>query len=235
MSGDEAPAPLSESGARPSASGAKSSERVEYTLSEEAARARARTMAVWRAIATAMPPLLVVVLVREMDLAPMLLVLPIAALVLALAATRAIVDYGATARRLRALVVTVDEAGLVVKTARGPTRIPKEDIRRINEVTGPLGGLRLLVREREDLPGRVDLPRGGARFAELRVALEGIQRVEPTRRRGRVARVAFGVAIVLAIFFLPFFVEDVVARSRLAAGAVILALWVAMRAAIGRA
>jgi len=207
---------------------------LRYALSEEAARARGRAMAAWSAIAVAMPPVLVVVLVTEMHLAEAQLLVPIAALVIALAVVRGIVGYRATVRRLRALAVQVDSDGLAVRTVRGAARIASAEVLRVVEVTGPLGGLRLELREREDLPARVDLPRGGARYAELRAALAAWRPVERTPRRGRVARIGFGVAVVLAMFFLPFFVEDVVARSRVAAFAVVLALWVATRAAIAR-
>jgi hypothetical protein len=207
---------------------------LRYALEEDAVRARARAMAIWSAVATAMPPVLVVVLVLEMHLAPILYVVPVAVLVVVLAIVRGIVGHRTTMRRLRALVVNVGDDALSIVTARGATRIGREDIDRIVEVTGPLGGLRLELYEREELPQRVDLPRGGARFADLRTSLGAWRPIASPRRRGRVARVAFGVVVVLAIFFLPFFVDDFVARSRVAAGAVILVLWIAMRMAIAR-
>jgi len=207
---------------------------LRYVLSEDAARARARAMALWSAAATAMPPVLVVVLVSEMHLAPMVLVVPIAVLVVILAVARGFVGYRTTMRRLRALVVSVGEDAMSILTARGATRIARSDVERIVEVTGPLGGLRLELHETEELPSRVDLPRGGDGFAELRTSLGAWSPIATPRRRGRVARILFGVLVVLAIFFLPFFVDDVVARSRVAAGAVILALWIAMRTAIAR-
>src|SRR5262249_41661030 len=198
------------------------------------ARARGRRMAVWSAIAVAMPPMLVVGLVTEMHLAEAQLLVPIAALVIALAVVRGVIGYRATVRRLRALAGQIEPDGLVVRTARGATRIAAAGGLRVIEGSGPLGGLRLELREREGLPARVDLPRGGDGYGELRAAVGAWRPVERTPRRGRFARIGFGVAVVLAMFFLPFFVEDVVARSRVAAGAVILALWVATRAAIAR-
>jgi hypothetical protein len=208
---------------------------LRYALSPESARARGRTMALWTAGALAMPPILVIVLIAQMQLAPLRLVAPIAALLAILGAARGVAVYRATARRLRALEVTVGNDGIEVRTLRESLRIARADIARIVEVDGVLGGLRVELSDRDDLPPRIDLPRGGIGFADLRAALALFRPIERTPRRSKVARFALGATVVLAIFFMPFFVDDVVGRSRIAACAMILAIWVAMRAAIARA
>lgn len=207
---------------------------LRYSLSEEVSRRRARAMAAWMAVAIAMPPVLVVGMVIEMKLAELRFVVPIALLVVVLAVVRGVIGYRASVRRLRAFVVELEDAAMVVRTLRATTRIARAEVSRILDVTGALGGLRLELRGREDAVQRFDIPRGGEGYAELRGALAAWMPIEPTRRRGRIARVGFGVAVILAIFFMPFFVVDVVARSRVAACAVILALWIAMRSAIAR-
>ena len=191
-------------------------------------------MATWSAVATALPPVLAIVLIAQMELVPLRIILPIAALVLVLGVVRGVLGYRGATRRLRALVVRLADDALAIRTVRDAMRIVPKDVSRILEVDGPLGGLRLELREADDLPARIDLPRGGARFAELRTALATWRPIDRAPRRRRITRFAFGVMVVLGIFFMPFFVDDVVGRSRIAACAVILALWVVMRAALTR-
>ena len=207
---------------------------LEYTLSPAAARARARVMAAWSAGGTALPPVLVIVLIAQMDLAPLRIIGPIAALVLVLGVVRGVLGYRGTARRLGALAVALDPESLSIRTVRDALRIVPTDVTRIVDVDGPLGGLRLELRESDDLPARIDLPRGGARFADLRAALAIWRPIDRTPRRRRITRFAFGVMVVLGIFFMPFFVDDVVGRSRIAACAMIVALWAVMRAVLSR-
>jgi len=137
-------------------------------------------------------PVLVIVLIAQMELAPLRIIVPIAVLVAVLGAARAVVGYRSTTRRLGALVVSFDGASLAVRTARAALNIVPSDVMRIVEVDGPLGGLRLELRETDDLPARIDLPRGGALFADLRVALghwRAIERV-PAEGASRVLRSA---------------------------------------------
>jgi hypothetical protein len=79
----------------------------------------------------------------------------------------------------------------------------------------------------------VNVPRGGAglSFAEVRSRLELWRPIERRGRRGPAARLALGAAIVMAFFFTPFLLEDLVARSKLVAAALVVGAWGAMRAA----
>jgi hypothetical protein len=198
---------------------------LRYALAEAAVLERGRATAIFGAVATVLPPLLVMILVAQLDLAPPTSLMIIAALVVALGAARGAVGYRRVLRRLRALVIRIDPEALVVDTARASLVVPRAAVARIIEIDGPLGGLRVELRPGRDLPDRVDLPRGGEHFADLRAEL-GLW--------SPVTRVMLGVLVVLAIFFVPFFVEDVVARSRVVACAVILGVWLSMRAALAR-
>ena len=61
--------------------------------------------------------------------------------------------------------------------------------------------------------------------------LESWTTIERRGRRGPATRVAMGAAVVGAIFFVPFLLEDFVARSKVVAAALVAATWVAMRLA----
>jgi hypothetical protein len=205
-----------------------------YVLGERAALERGRATAAFAAVATVMPPLLVMLLIGQLDLAPVLVVLPIASLILALGAVRGVVGYRSVVRRLRSFEASVDAGALWITSSRARVRVPLEAVARIVEIDGRLGGLRIEVTPAPDLPVRIDVPRGGERFADLKNALAACRPIERAPRRRRASRVVFGALIVLAIFFAPFVVDDLGARSRVAACVVILALWVAMRAALAR-
>jgi hypothetical protein len=210
---------------------------IRYALAEPAVIERGRATALFGAVATMLPPLLVMVLVAQLDLAPRAVVIAIAALVVALGAARGAVGYRLVLRRLRALVIRIDPEALVVDTARASLVVPRRAVAKIIEIDGPLGGLRLELRggpDLPDLPDRVDLPRGGEHFADLRTELALWSPLTRAPRRRRLTRVGLGALVVLAIFFVPFFVDDVVMRSRVAACAVILGLWLATRAALAR-
>jgi hypothetical protein len=208
---------------------------LRYTLPDEAARARGRATAAFSAVATAMPPILALVLLAQAELAPVRVLVPIAVLVAGLGAARAFAGYRIVTRRLRALEVRVHGDALEVRTVRVALTVRPRDIVRIVEIHGALGGLRLELRDAEDLPARIDVPRGGTGYGDLRARLATFSPIEHPPPRRRMTRIALGAAVVLAIFFVPFFVDDVVMRSRVAACVVVLALWVAARAALGRA
>jgi hypothetical protein len=56
--------------------------------------------------------------------------------------------------------------------------------------------------------------------------------IERRGRRGPAMRVAMGVAVVAAIFFVPFLLEDFVARSKLVAVGLVAGMWLVMRVAL---
>jgi hypothetical protein len=137
-------------------------------------------------------------------------------------------------RRLRALVVTVSPEEIRAATTRAASAVARASVARIVEVEGSLGGLRV-ESQRDPATGElsvVHVPRGGARFAEVRATLEHWRPIERRGRRGPAVRFAIGAAIVVAIFFTPFLLEDFVARSKVIAAVLVIGMWIAMRAAL---
>lgn len=78
----------------------------------------------------------------------------------------------------------------------------------------------------------VDVPRGGEGYAEVRAGLEAWGKVERRGRRGRAMRLGVAALVVAGIFFLPFLLEDFVARSRILAAGLVAGMWIAMRMAL---
>jgi hypothetical protein len=220
---------------------------VEYRLEESAATRRAVTAAALGAATSTAPLLLAVVLMKRLGWGPSFAFWVVAAGLALLVAVRHAVFYGALRRRLRALVVVVSDDGIRQTTTRDASsvgRMPegtgryvtiaRAGVARIVEVEGALGGLR--VEAWPDAAGSVfvvNVPRGGAglSFAEVRSRLERWRPIERRGRRGPAARLALGAAIVIALFFTPFLLEDLVARSKLVAAALVVGAWVVMRAA----
>jgi hypothetical protein len=202
---------------------------LRYELGEDAARGRATWTALLGTAAALGPVALVVVIAQKLGwTAQPWIAAGVAALgVLALA--RGALSFVQLRRRLRAFRVTIEDGALCVKTARAELRVAREAIARVTELDGALGGLRVTLRDDETLPERIDIPRGGAAYAELRARLAGWSAIERAPRRGVVTRIVIGAGVIAAIFFLPFFFEDFVARSKGIALALVLAMWLAAR------
>ena len=196
---------------------------IVYRLSDRAARTRARASAIVGAASTLAPALLVVVLLEKLGYAPGRAAMMCAALLVMLAIARAFASARRIERHLRAFEITVDDAGIAVTTLPAAQRILRGTIEKMVEIDGMLGGLRVEMPEE-----RLDIPRGGELFGELRAALEAWRPVERAPRRRRVARAGLIVLFVLAIFFLPFFLDDLVGRSRVGAMVLVGGLWLAM-------
>ena len=64
---------------------------------------------------------------------------------------------------------------------------------------------------------------------QVRARLEQWRPIERRARRGAGARLLFGVAVVGAVFFLPFVLDDFAARSKVLASVVVLVTWGAIR------
>jgi hypothetical protein len=206
----------------------------EYRLEDSAAARRALTAAALGAATSTAPLLLAVVLLKRLGWGPSLVFWVVAAGLALLVAVRHAVLYGAMRRKLRALVVVVSDDAIRQTTTRDALAIARAGVARIVEVEGALGGLR--VEAWPDAAGSVsvvNVPRGGAglSFAEVRSRLERWRPIERRGRRGPAARVALGAAIVVAFFFTPFLLEDLVTRSKLLAAALVVGTWGAMRAA----
>jgi len=204
---------------------------VRYELGDAASAARARWTAALETAATLGPIALVVVIVQKLHwTAEAWVPLGVGALC-ALAIARGVASYLRLRRRLRAFRVTIEDGALCVKTASAELRVRREAVAKVTELEGALGGMRVMLRDDGDdtLPERVDIPRGGAAYATLRAELSAWCAIERQPRRGVVARLVIGAAVVAAIFFLPFFFEDFVVRSKGLALALVLAMWLAAR------
>lgn len=210
-----------------------------YALAPEAVRRRALVTAAMTTSASIAPVGVAIVLFVELG-APIggrALVLAGAA-ALALGIARLLLVRRQVAAHLSALQVTQEEDVLVVRTRSGVHRIPRASIERVRDIPGALGGLRVELADGwdggEDSPAYVDVPRGGEGWAELRAGLDRWRAIEPPRRMAARVRVAVGVAVVLLLFFAPFFLDDVFGASKPGAIAAVIAVWVVLRLALSR-
>jgi hypothetical protein len=207
---------------------------LEYRLGDPAATRRARAAAALGGATSIAPVVLAVVLLRRLGWGPSVAFWTVAVALAALVAVRAVVSYGAMRRRLRALVITVSPEEIRAAAARDASVIARAGVARIVEVEGSLGGLRV-ESLRDPASGDVSVVhvhRGGARFPEVRATLERWRAIERRGRRRPAVRFAIGAAIVVAIFFTPFLLEDFVARSKLIAAVLVIGMWIAMRGAL---
>ena len=205
-----------------------------YQLGAAAATRRARTLAAVGAITAAAPLLLLVGLTRRFGWAPTGMFWGLVAAAGALVTARTTVQYTTAKRRLGALRVVVDDQSIATRTAHQSYAIPRGRVARIVEIDGALGGLRV-ESEPEAGSGAVliaNVPRGGQEFAQVRARLEQWRAIERRRRGGPAKRLLLGALVVGAIFFLPFVLDDLAARSNLVIGLFLLVAWLAMRAAL---
>ncbi len=204
---------------------------IEYRLPPEAAQRRALAATAVRAATSLLPVAFALVLLRRLRWAPSAAFWAVVVALVLLVGVRAAVSYGQVRRRLAALRVTVDETGIALSGARDTWAVERGRVARILEIAGTLGGLRIESRPdaRSGVVTVVDVPRGGAAWPEVRTAVESFGRIERRPRRGPAMRVLLGGLVVVAIFFLPFLLDDFVARSRLLAAVLVALAWVAMR------
>jgi hypothetical protein len=204
---------------------------IRYRLGDAEATRRARWAAVVRAVSSLAPIALAIILLHRLGWAPTLAFWAVAAVLVALVATRAALGYSSTRRKLRSLVVTVGDDDIHVENVRDGYSIARPRVARIVEVDGSLGGLRVesLPDPRSGVVFEAHVPRGGPGYTDVRARLESWTTVERRGRRGPAMRVAVGVAVVAAIFFVPFLLEDFVARSKLVAAALVAGMWLVMR------
>jgi hypothetical protein len=206
---------------------------LRYVLAPRGVVARARALGVSGAAVAVAPAWLVVVLVAQLGLAPSVVTVGVAAAIGALGVARGIVSYVRAKKRLEALSIDADDEGLTLRGEHGETRIPRAAIVRAVEIEGLYGGLRLEL-DGEPLPPRVEVPRGGDAFFDLRARVASWRPIARAPRRGRAARLGLVAAVVLALFFVPFVVADV-RGSRVAVALVLVVSWGALRAALSRA
>jgi hypothetical protein len=209
---------------------------IRYRLGDVLATRRARAAAAVGAVTSLAPVVFAVVLLTRLGWQPATPFWAVAAVLVALVVVRAAVGYGAARRRLRAMVVLLTDDDIRVETARDTYAIARTRAARIVEIDGALGGLRVESAPDPDGGGVsvVHVPRGGEAFGELRRHLARWGPIERRGRRGPLVRLAVGAVVVAGIFFVPFLLDDFVARSRIAAAGLVLGMWLVMRVVIGR-
>jgi hypothetical protein len=205
---------------------------MRYELTPRSVRARARVVSATGTAAVVAPVWLAIVLASELGLTTRAVTIGLSAAVGLLGVARFFVALRRSRRRLAAFAVVVDGDVLRVVAIDGETRVPAWALRSVAEIDGMFGGLRVNLAG-PGLPARFDVPRGGDAFPELRAWLAERVSVERAPRKSRAFRLAVAAAVVLALFFVPFFVAD--ARgSRVAVAVVLLVAWGAMRVVAGR-
>ena len=141
------------------------------------------------------------------------------------------ITYQSARRRLAALRVTLDDDSIATETPSEALTIPRGRVARIVEIDGALGGVRI-ESEPDARSGVVliaSVPRGGEGFGDLRARLEQWRAIERRPRWGVGVRLLFGAGVVAAVFFLPFVLDDFVARSRLVAAGLVVLGWAVAR------
>lgn len=213
---------------------------IRYRLGAPAARRRALTAAIVSATVGVAPLLLGVELLPrlpQLAWAPVGTFWVVVGALSLLVAARTVLQYRTSRRRLGELVVTLDDHSITTETSAESLTIDRGRVARIVEVDGELGGVRI-ESEPDPRSGVVllaSVPRGGDGFGDIRAKLEQWRTIERRHRWGAGVRLLFGLGVVAAVFFLPFLLDDFVARSRIvAAGLVVLAWVVARRTMRGR-
>jgi hypothetical protein len=205
-----------------------------YLLPAKAATKRAVAGAALAAVRSLAPIVLAVILLHRLGWATPGAFWAVAAALAVLIVVRAVVSYGGARRRLASLVITVNGDSIAVRTTRDAYAVERGRVAKMTEVTGPLGGL-VVESEPDARTGVVlvaQVPRGGEGYAAVRNRLERWRPFERRARRGPVARaVVFGL-VVVSIFFVPFFLDDFVAHSKLLGATLVAGLLVVVRGAV---
>jgi hypothetical protein len=208
---------------------------VRYELDHDEALKRARGMTAVSAGVALSPVALVMLLLTKMDFRFDGTTLALVGAITALVVLRSVALHSRRVSLLRALVITLDDDAIIVKARRETELIlPREDVVRIQEMEGALGGLRVHLLPRGDAPTVLDIPRGGKHFGDLRAELETWRPLERSARRSRWMRAGYVVAVVAGIFFIPFLLDDILGLSRVSArffaSALVMTVWFAARA-----
>jgi uncharacterized membrane protein len=209
---------------------------IVYRLGNAPATRRARAEAVVGAVTSLAPLVLAAVVMSKLGWHPAGAFWAVAGALATLVFVRTSVVYHATRRRLLGLTVSVGSDEIWVGERPGVGAISRAAVARVVEVDGALGGLRIdsVPDPRSGIVSVVRVPRGGDAFGTVRSALEGWGPIDRRARRPRAVRFAVGAMVVAAIFFVPFLLDDFVARSKVMAAAVVLGVWLVMRAAVRR-
>ena len=207
---------------------------IRYRLGPADAERRARFAAGAGVVTSLAPVALAVVLLERVGWAPPGAFWAVVAALVALVVVRAAVALATGRRRLRALEVVVTDDAVRVENQRDAYTIARERVDRMVEIDGALGGLRVesLPDTRSGVVYVAHVPRGGDGYADVRARLESWGPVERKGRRGPAVRLAVAVVVVAGIFFVPFLLDDFVARSKLVAAALVIGTWLVMRTAM---
>lgn len=203
---------------------------MQYRLDDRAARSRARVVAAVGTAQALSPAMLVVVLVHRLGYLTSTLALVGGGALVLLAVARGVAEYARVVRRLVRFAVTADDTGLHVVSGAADLVVAWEEVTAAREIGGALGGVRVETNDE----GRIDVPRGGEGFGELRSEIAAHVPLGRARRRGLVARVVLGAAVILGMFFVPFAVDDLAGRSRVAAVLTVAVVWAILLAWRGR-
>ena len=181
------------------------------------------------------PVALVILLLTKMGFRFDATTLGLVAAITALVVLRSAALHSQRVALLRALVVSIESDSLVVRARSESDLIfPRDDVQRIQEMDGALGGLRVHLAPRGEAPTVFDIPRGGKHFGDLRAELETWRPLERAVRRSKWMRAGYVMAVVAGIFFIPFLVDDILGLSRTSArmfaAALVMLVWFAARA-----
>jgi hypothetical protein len=204
---------------------------IRYRLGAPAAKRRAAAASAIGAATAVAPVVLGFELLPRLGWSPTGMFWLVAAAIGALIVVRTVSQYTTARRRLSALEVTLDDEGIATATPSDALTVARSRVARIVEVQGALGGLRV-ESEPDPRTGVVlvaSVPRGGEHFGDVRAALERWRPIERRARLGIGVRVLSGAAVVAAVFFLPFLLDDFVGRSRAVAGVLVLLAWAVAR------
>jgi hypothetical protein len=204
---------------------------IRYRLGAPAAKRRAAAASAIGAATAVAPVVLGFELLPRLGWSPTGMFWLVAAAIGALIVVRTVSQYTTARRRLSALEVTLDDEGIATATPSDALTVARSRVARIVEVQGALGGLRV-ESEPDPRTGVVlvaSVPRGGEHFGDVRAALERWRPIERRPRLGIGVRVLAGAAVVAAVFFLPFLLDDFVGRSRAVAGVLVLLAWAVAR------
>jgi hypothetical protein len=204
---------------------------IRYRLGDAAVRRRATVAAAVGATIALAPVLLGLELLPRLGWAPTGTFWAVVTAIGALVLVRTISGYQTARRRLTSLRVALDDDAIVTETPRETLTIPRERVARILEIDGELGGVRV---ESTPDPGSgivlvANVPRGGEGFGDLRARLDQWRAIERRPRLGVGVRVLFGAGVVAAVFFLPFLLDDFVARSKVVAAVLVVLIWAVTR------
>jgi hypothetical protein len=205
-----------------------------YRLPEKATGQRALAGVALGAVRSAAPIVLAVILIHRLGWATPAAFWVVAGALAVLILVRAVVSYGGTRRRLASLVVTVTDESIAVRTTRDAYAIERGKVAKMTEVAGPLGGL-VVESEPDARTGVVlvaQVPRGGEGYASVRHRLERWRAFERRGRRGPAARAMVFAIVVASVFFVPFFLDDFVAHSKLLGATLVAGLLFVLRAAV---